>query len=339
MAWATGDVPGDLDFNCTPDQVVVAGITEIVEEHLPGLIPDDARWRTLQTNDGPVGRYRVEASDHSWFVRVTTRLGDSRLERKLTDHLHDQGVLVNRLLLAGAIMEWMGHKYRVDVRPFVGGHHFEGSLRELSSLGTTLAACHDTLSGFPYSQKVKNSAQKRESELESTRRLIYEALSTGQLSIFAERESWAVSHQGWLGEMVENLRCDLSGLPGARCLHGEITPANVLFTRDQSQAVLLDFEEGVHIFAPIDWDIAYFVQRFCMTDDPSTSVLRRRLDAIEDGYGRTLPKVAESMRQAAWTAIVVMVGLRISHGVETPITEWDKFYRLERQAVSYRGKV
>lgn len=50
-----------------------------------------------------------------------------------------------------------------------------------------------------------------------------------------------------------------------------------------------------------------------------------------------MPPLAPMMRQAAWFTLATIVDLRISQGVVTPLSECDKFIRLERQARAFEG--
>jgi hypothetical protein len=112
-----------------------------------------------------------------------------------------------------------------------------------------------------------------------------------------------------------------------------------LFRLDDGGAVLLDFEESVKIFAPYEWDLAYFVQRFSLFDDPPPEVIRRRLEIISSGYGKKLPPLVPIMRQAAWYSIAIIFHLFTDEGVVTPLEECNKFVRLEEQARRYEGIV
>jgi hypothetical protein len=111
----------------------------------------------------------------------------------------------------------------------------------------------------------------------------------------------------------------------------------VVFRSIDGAAVLVDFEESVHVFGPPAWDLAFLVQRFCLCDDPSPSVGLQRLAVVAEAYGGPLPGLATMMRQAAWFSMATIIDLRMSHGVVTPMDEYDKFVRLARQARAFEG--
>ena len=137
--------------------------------------------------------------------------------------------------------------------------------------------------------------------------------------------------------MAEEFTPLLDRVEGAQCLHGEVHCANVIF--DDGRAVLVDFEESVHTFAPPDWDLAFMVQRFCLEDRPAHAPARERVASMEEAYGSPLPPLAAMMRQTAWFSIAKIVALRSFWDIETPAPEHRKFVALEHQAQEYEGVV
>lgn len=296
-----------------------------------------ARLAALRAPSGPVGRYRLMTSDGSWFVRVSSRWGNPELERSITGYLASHDVSVSTLLVAGRPLQWNGRVFRVDVRPMIVGRHFNSSADDLRSLAATLAACHQALVNFSSAHAVRAAACVRNQRLAKIGDLIGAALKRDELGLFAEHAAWAAEHRDWLIDMTEQFAPRLDEYAGAQCLHGEIHPANVVFRSSDGSAVLIDFEESVHVFAPPAWDLAFFVQRFCLYDDPSPAVAGERLSVLANAYGGPLPSVAGLMRQAAWFSMATIVELRLSQGVVTPGIEYDKFVRLERQARAFEA--
>lgn len=120
---------------------------------------------------------------------------------------------------------------------------------------------------------------------------------------------------------------------GAQCVHGEIHPGNVIF-HDQ-KAILIDFEESLHVFAPTSWDLSYLIQRFCLQDEPDHNTLNTRLKCITESYGEKLPDLRSMMQQIAWFAMAVILDIRVKQNIVSAQGELDKFVRLERQASSF----
>ena len=140
-----------------------------------------------------------------------------------------------------------------------------------------------------------------------------------------------------IAAMTEHFDPHLDRWPGAQCLHGQIHRYNVLFRSDDGAAVLVDFEDSVHVFAPVAWDLAYLVQRFCLDDDPPLSVGRDRYSIIAKAYGISVRGLTEMMRQTAWLSVAAILRRHVSHDIVTPLAEYDKFVRLERQTRTYES--
>ncbi|MBI5628283.1 MAG: phosphotransferase [Candidatus Rokubacteria bacterium] len=295
----------------------------------------NARYHALQPSDGPAGRYRLSTSQGEWFVRVTTRQGRSALEKTLTDFLAERGVSVNPLVLAGRSLLWEGREYFIDVRPFIDGRHFNGSSEDLRRLAGTLSACHRALAAFPKAEEIRLAAKDRAARHEAIRMSIAESVERGRFDVFAELAVWATGHREWLVEMAARFNPSFDEMPGAQCVHGEIHEGNALFRNRDGAAVLVDFEESIHLFAPPAWDLAFLVQRFCLRDQPALPEARRRVALVAEGYGQPLPGLATMMRQAAWFTMATILDLRARHGIATPEDECGKFVRLERQALAY----
>jgi len=314
FAWPEGDVPGSLDFPYELSPSLAQALGRTLAPMFPPAGDKDSRYRALAQNDDPVGRYKLSTKEGEWFVRVSSRWGNPGFEKPLVDHLAARGVAVNPLLVANLKLQWEEQTFRVDVRPLIKGRHFNGSPEDLYNLASTLAQCHRSLQDISEADQVYVTAAARARRLESIRHHITDALASGNFELFAERASWASAHVDWLSQMVEKFDSNLHERPDAQCVHGEIHPGNVLFRIADSVAVLVDFEESVHIFMPPAWDLAFMAQRFCLKDDPTPSIALDRLAAVTEGYGEPLPELAPTMRQAAWFTMAVILDLRISRG-------------------------
>src|SRR3989338_6830280 len=156
-----GERPGELAFQFEPSDLVIKAVRGALAPVFFPAAAADARYHALQPSDGPAGRYRLSTSQGEWFVRVTARQSRSALEKTLTDFLAERGASVNPLVLAGRSLLWEGREYFIDVRPLIGGRHFNGSPEDLRSLAATLAACHRALGAFPKAEDIRLAAKDR----------------------------------------------------------------------------------------------------------------------------------------------------------------------------------
>lgn len=335
LGWPTGDQPGDLRFRHAPTEAVREAILRALSPVFPPTKSTDATLHALTPPEGIAGRYRLAVPEGAWFVRVSMWIGDAALEKALVDYLAAKDVPVNRLLVAGITLEWDGQVYRVDLRPLSEGRHFDGSLDDMAQVASTLAACHRALASFPQAEQVRSAAAQRYERFAGARDMIANGLQHDDFEVFGKHDTWAAEHRRWLAEMIEGFAPQFDLLPGAQCVHGQVHPGNVLF--QGGVAVLVDFEEAVYTYAPPAFDLAYLVQRFCLGDNPSPEILSERLDMITVHYG-PLPPLAEMMRQLAWMSMAAIVDFQIQ-GITVPLSEYEKFVRLEKQARKLIGVV
>ena len=338
FGWPDGDRPGALEFRHEPPVAVSRAVLGSIVDRLPAASDPRPRLQGLHSSSQPVGAYRLSVADDEWFVRVTSRLGDPELEIAVLDWLGRAGTPVNAPVLTDARLSWEGREFRVDVRPLIRGRHFNGSRTDLTALAATLGSLHRAMADFPQRSKVRRAAVARHERFAAAQNLIATAVATGKFKIFGSQASWAECHVEWLAEMAEQFTPFLDRVEGAQCLHGEVHPGNVIFD-DDGRAILVDFEESVHTFAPPDWDLAFMVQRFCLEDRPNDALVRQRLASMEEAYGSPLPPLAAMMRQTSWFSIAKIVALRSFWDIETPAPEHRKFVALERQAREYEGVV
>lgn len=218
FGWPGGDCPGQLDFWYELPAPITKAIGDALAPFFAPARGPGACYRALCLRDGPVGRYRLSAEKGSWFIRVSSRLGNPGLEKSITDYLFHRGVNVNRLLIAGVTLQWERQTFRIDVRRMTEGRHFNSSTTDLSRLGSTLAVCHQVLLDFPRANEIRAAACARYRRLGNIRDLITEALEHGTVEMFAERASWASLHRDWLAEMVERFDPYLNELPDSQCM-------------------------------------------------------------------------------------------------------------------------
>ena len=335
FAWPGGDNPGELNFEESVCSDYAKYILRSLEKVFPSWSAEDCRVTSLYPTDGIVGRYRITSPEDILFVRISSRMGHPILEKEVVDYLVVDGVSVNSIIYSEKI-EWQGKTYRLDVRPFLDGRHFDGSNDDVGMLAGTLRILHRSFKTFRGEGRVKDLASKRYRRLSRIMELVAHSLRVRRFDIFAEYAIWTKENEDWLNEMAEQFDPKIQCHAAAQCLHGEIHPGNVVFLADGAP-VLLDFEESVHVYAPPSWDLAFFVQRFSLSDNPDRVTLMDRLELIAKEYGRPLPKLAETMRQASWLAMAVIFDLYITYNIVTPLSEYEKFVRLERQARNLEG--
>ena len=335
FAWPQGDRPGPLAFTHVPAEPVETAIRLALEDALPPVRDGRTRLAGLRAGTGPVGRYQLTGPGGSWFIRVSARRGRPGLEKALVDMLARDGVDVSPLTVAGAPLCWGSQTYRVDVRPFIDGRHFDGSPADVLAAAAVLSRAHAALRRFDRQQEVLAAAARRNARVAARRDWVQNRLAAGALEELHDDPAWASRHRAWLEQMVRDFDPYFDRAIGAQCVHGELHQGNVLFRASDGGAVLVDFEESVHVFAPIAWDLSFLVQRFVLAGNPSPDEARDAVDQIRVAYGGDLPALAPMMRQVAWFSMILLLDQRAAEGLTVPAAEYDKFVLLERQASSY----
>ena len=335
FGWPGGDRPGEIAFRSPVADGVRDAIVAVVADALPEF-RDGATLMALTPPDGAIGRYRLATSKSACFVRVSARIGDAQLEQAITGWLKTNGLAVNHLEIAGLPLSYGGHDLRIDVRELLDARHDNSTVEDLQKVAIAVSECHRLMRNFPQIAEIKARASERFSKLADVRHAMSEALAEKRWDAFSSDETWAARNADWLRAMVDGYAPRFDKMQGAQGLHAQVHRANVLFRRVDNQAVLLDFEESVQTFAPVAWDMAYFVQRFCVSDGPEDSLLRERLEAVRDAYGSPVPGLAEMMRQTAWFSMAILFDYH-QRGIVSPVAEYDKFVRLETQARKLAG--
>lgn len=335
FGWPGGDRPGEVAFRSPVADGVRDAIISVVAAALPEFC-DGATLMALTPADGAIGRYRLATSKSACFVRVSARIGDAQLEQAITGWLKTNGLAVNHLEIAGLPLYYAGHDLRIDVRELLDARHDDSSENDLRQVALAISKCHHLMRAFPRIADIKSRAAERFSKLAEVRDAMSCALAEKRWDTFSTDETWALRNAEWLGVMVDEYAPRFDQMNGAQGLHAQVHRANVLFRRVDGQAVLLDFEEAVQTFAPVAWDMAYFVQRFCLSDTPGEAVLRERLLVVREAYGSPVPGLAEMMRQTAWFSMAILFDYH-QRGIISPVAEYDKFVRLEKQARELAG--
>jgi thiamine kinase-like enzyme len=329
LAWPGGDTPGKLRFESKVTDYAAEVIIKALSGFFADMQTDTYKVTALQPSSDLPGRYRFYCKSGDWYIRISARLGHPELEKGVIDHLSASGLKVNPIV-AFQVFEMDRQQLRLDVRPFLHGRHFNGSLDDIARVAGHLRLVHRALAKFEWAERIQRIASHHYEELAEIKDNMAHCLARGNFDFFAEQAEWAREQAGWLRNLAERFDPWLQRLPSAQCIHGEVHPGNVIFSQE-GEAVLVDFEESVHHFTSPFWDLAFLVQRFGLGDAPEETLLKERLAVIAEHYGTSLQGLSWMMRQIAWYSVSMLLSYSLNQ-VVSPRSEYDKFVRLERQA-------
>lgn len=258
---------------------------------------------------------------------------------------------VERQLAANAVAEWVvkcggssslllpGFPKQLDNDHIVLGYQYipnrfaEGTTADLEVIGGSLAQVHAALARIPDLAVVKEASAKRVAMLSER---FHSVRSGGQLfgprphlmrDMF-EAEAFLFS---LLGDSSER-----------QPLHGDLVYANMVFPLDGGSLVLLDFEDTLISWLPIDLDVALALERFALLPAPTDADALRLAQAMLRKYGEGCGKErflahapADCLRLLAIRSLVTLSELEAA-GMHVQPSEWEKFFGLYQNAIDKR---
>jgi len=331
FGWLGGDSPSEIQYRHKVSYDIFYAICQVLKKNFSRITDKHFQLWGLRKYSTPAGSYRLCVNDNEdYFVRVSSRWGSPDLERTLLQYLVDKGVSVNPLLIAGVQFVWEDVIYRVDVRPFVSGRH--PTLSDVSLVASSLSLCHKALKGFTQTEEIIENQVIRAKQHTKICQDIEIALINSNFEIFDNKDFWAKDHQKWFVEMIGNYDPNFQNYPDSQCVHGQVHPGNVICSLNEEEAVFIDFETSVDVYAPPAWDLAYLFQRFCLANVSTEEDIVNQLEIVKVAYGMPFPSLAMMMRQNSWFSVVCAIDYKISKNIDVPLSEFQKFMKLEKQA-------
>lgn len=219
--------------------------------------------------------------------------------------------------------------HKLHVYPLVHGRFAQPTMSDCYRVGVAIARLHRALADVPRAAEVRAAAGARQAHLMS----VAEAIADGRLNPGPRPAELA---------NIARFRWD-TGEDDAQPLHGDLNAGNLLLV-DEGTDVIVDFEDSVHSCGPVEADVAFAIERFCIApapDEASSVTLSRALVAgYRSAGGQPVferpGELAAALRAANWRALMVL-GALAARGETRPVTEWEKFFDLWSQVERRRG--
>lgn len=226
----------------------------------------------------------------------------------------------------------LGCDQAVFAYPYLAGRFAHATQAELNPIGTSLAVLHAALARFPDGATIKRNSATRTAMLLKRRDLVCAGAHTPGPQPALLRE---------ILESEQRIFSLLEEVPASQPVHGDLVYGNVLFPLEGGGPVLLDFEDTLISWLPVDLDIALALERFALLpeqdDDQALALGRELLRAYGKGSGREAGFLAhplnDCLRLLSVRALVALAELE-ARGEALETAEWDKFFGLYRHAVA-----
>ena len=333
--WPGARDKGDLAYS----NIVSSIHKDCIFEALIKLLPKkEFNITRLHESSEITGSYKITSDDEEYFLRISERMGDIELESSIYQKLIESGVNVNKSIVIGEPIIFDSKDYRLDIREFLRGNHFQEKESELISLVSELRKFHQALRNYENADEVQSNQDKINQAHEKQAKALISELEKSNYAIFFERENWARSHRLWLLESLPfylEMSKKYLNDKEMQVIHGQIQPGNIIF--NNNGANIFDLETTVKSFGNVSWDLAYLFQRFCLINNPTNKEISSRMKIIEEYYPEAMRNIADRMRVISIYNIISAVDYRINDNRLVPEHEFSKFYNLDLQAQEFKN--
>lgn len=226
----------------------------------------------------------------------------------------------------------MGNDHTVFAYQYIVSRFANTTVSDLSQIGTSLAIMHAALAQYPDSTEVQRTSAIRTAMLTNRRNIVCSGLHSAGPKPARLREIF---------EREMALFSLLEDAPEHQPLHGDLVYGNILFPMKDGAPVLLDFEDTLISWLPIDIDIALALERFILLpeqDDDMALVLGRGMlraygEARGKDSGFLAHPLSDSLRLLSVRALATLAEME-AQGSTVNIAEWEKFFNLYQHAIA-----
>ncbi len=328
-----------------PRRPAYAALRPRMPEFIP--LPDGEQRRSLAALLGPGEFFRRLGATSSLDGYYIQNNVSGSVFLKVIPSAHAE-----RQLAANAIAEWvvkcggraslllpgfprhLDNDYVVLAYRYIPSRFAEAASADLEQIGSSVAKVHVDLAIMPNIAAIKEASTKRVEMLKKR----FTCIQSGeQLSGPRPQE---------LRDLLEaeaSLLDLLDDCSERQPLHGDLAYGNILFPLDGGGPILLDFEDTLISWLPIDFDIALALERFALlptnADADAVQFGKKMLKAygVERGKEHFLThSPADCLRLLAIRSLLTLSELEFK-GDKVEISEWEKFFYLYQHALDRRS--
>lgn len=264
------------------------------------------------------------------FIKITEEIGEIELIYSLNEFLTERNLSAIPIKNKAGPLLYKEKEYIVYTRPFYEGKVYNNSEEDFLCLINTLNKIHISLKDFPEKDKIKEKSIKYNEKLRKIRDLLKQENS---FESFKPYKEWLLDKKN--EEFLKNITTredifEIIDCKNAQCLHGDLHSGNVIFGVDGKNAFLFDFNESYKAFAPVEYDLYYVLERFCLnnTSQEKTNKVHNRINAIKEryeAYDISLTKLLNMGEVIAMRLVLIVLDNYLNKNLTVNTEELDKF--------------
>ena len=283
--------------------------------------------------DEPLGYYKIMSEDNeAFFLKIlrSESVESQEGSNKIAVWLKERGMQVSCIL--SGFPKQASNGISVVAYPYVEGRFADDAELDMSKLGAMLAVLHRNLDSCPWRSEIEARGLERHRELSAILKRI-NSMRPGNIP----PEVIALLTGGIAQDILDVL------MQSPQVVHGDVNFGNVLFSKDGTGVVFLDFEDTwMSWFSPL-MDLAFAIERFALVEDDHKAVqlggaLVKSYQA-EQGVSFSYPhQLSEILQALSIRALLLLLLVEEKNAWKIPASEWSKFLGLHQQALM-RGSV
>jgi thiamine kinase-like enzyme len=240
----------------------------------------------------------------------------------LTQWVSSQSYIVNTSISHFFNKEDLAFYY---IYPYIQGTRIIANAEHIIYLGTALAKLHTKLKNYPHLQQINQNTIQKIKILGELRR---EILNDQHVQI---------PHVSFVKKLAKDYNYECINYENSQVIHGDLNAGNLLFA--YNSICFFDFEDALHSFLPITFDILFLMERIIfnqiLSDSERLNLGRILLKSYKDAGGTyKYQENDECCLTLMSLRAFCLLTIKMDYGHKVLHSEWDKFFELSQKGIS-----